>query len=173
MDALVQVLLTVLPVGIVGYVLYRLVQDFLKKEERLKLIDKKVQNNQTIIPLKLQALERMIILLERMKPNNMVLRFYKPGMNVQYLQTELIRNLRQEMEHNVSQQLYIDSGTWKLILLAKEDVVQMIHTTAAKIDNNDSGEKLSTALIEYYHSLDHTVISEAIEMVKKELRILL
>jgi len=173
MDAIVQIILTVLPVAIVGYILYRLVQEFLKKEERLKLIDKKVQNNQTIVPLKLQALERMIILLERMKPNNMVLRFYKPGMNVQFLHAELLKNIRSEMEHNVSQQLYLENNTWKMILLAKEEVVQIINAISTTVDPNDSGEILCKRIIEHFHSLEKTSINKALDLVKQELRVLL
>jgi hypothetical protein len=74
MDYLLDLLKIILPAGIVLYGMYLVVVSFLSKEREKLLIDLKTQNTQVVLPIRLQAAERLCLLLERITPNNLVRR---------------------------------------------------------------------------------------------------
>lgn len=139
------------------------VQGFLKfKNQEIKLLSVKSNNE-----IKLQALERMTLFLERLKPSNLVMKFNK---NLQphefvYL-TE--KNINDEFEYNSSQQLYISKSSWQDILTSKNNVIQLLHKTYEDVSKNSTLEDFKTIfLMNYLDSEDY--ISDTIENLRKEL----
>ena len=105
--------------------------EFLKSEQdlqRLKLsVEKKLNSDKILITHKLQAYERMALFLERINPPNLITRNIKPGQNAQDLQKVLISSIREEYEHNMSQQIFLSSSSWELIKTAKEEITGHIN----------------------------------------------
>ena len=58
--------------------------------EKGKEID--IQKTKTFFPLQIQAYERVILFLERIDPNNMIIRTHKNGMNAITLHMRPIKN---------------------------------------------------------------------------------
>lgn len=99
--------------------------------------DKRIRNEQNIIPLKkkllpirLTAYERLIILLERISPESLVNASTEPGMGTQHLHQALLSNLHKEFQHNISQQLYVSENAWELVLTAKEEMITLYNKCA-------------------------------------------
>jgi hypothetical protein len=67
-----------------------------------------------------------------MTPNNLVLRCFQAGMTTQLLKDVMIQNIRDEFEHNLSQQLYISEQAWVYIKNAKEDMINTINSIQPK-----------------------------------------
>ena len=117
--------------------------------------------------IKLQALERMTLFLERLKPSNLVMKFDK---NLQphefvYL-TE--KNIIEEFEYNASQQLYISKSSWRDIITSKNNIIQSLRKTYEDLNENSKLEDFKTVfLMSYLNSEDY--ISDTIENLKKEL----
>jgi len=86
------------------------------------------------------------------------------------LQTQLILAIREEFEHNLSQQVYISSQAWDMIKNAKEDMVKLINTAAAKLTDKASATDLSQKIFELAMS-DKTVARTALEFLKNEIRL--
>lgn len=84
-----------------------LVRRFLQRETTLKMLELKRYNKKEMMPLRLQAYERLSIYLERISPNVMLLNQYEPGMTVVEFQQSLLTMIRDEFEHNYAQQIYI------------------------------------------------------------------
>jgi hypothetical protein len=105
--------------------------EFLKNEQdlqRLKLsVDKKLNSDKILITHKLQAFERMALFLERINPPNLITRNIKPDQKAQELQKVLITAIREEYEHNMSQQIFLSSSSWELIKAAKEEITGLIN----------------------------------------------
>ena len=74
MEYLVDLLKLILPAGVVLYGMYLVVMSFLSKEREKMLVELKSQHTESILPLRLQAAERICLLLERITPNNLVRR---------------------------------------------------------------------------------------------------
>ena len=98
--------------------------DFLKSNQdltRLKLENSnKKDREKVVIPLRLQAFERMVLFLERINPPNLLTREASAGDSVSGLQGKLVKSLRDEYEHNMSQQLYISDHSWEQIKTEKK-----------------------------------------------------
>lgn len=109
---------------------------FIENEQKKTILEiQKIQESEVrkvVTPIQLQAYERLVLFLERMTPNNLVLRCYQPQISTQLLKDVMIRNIRDEFEHNLSQQLYISPQAWAYIKNAKEDMINTINSVQAK-----------------------------------------
>ena len=123
------ILACLLSSGITGFVAYLIIKRFVENEQKKSLLElKKMQAMETlkvVNPIRLQAYERLALFLERISPNSLVLRCYQPGMDLKVLQGVLTKNIRDEFEHNLSQQVYVSSEAWNRIKEAKEETKEM------------------------------------------------
>ena len=107
--------------------------DFLKNEQdlqRLKLsIDKKLNSDKILIQHKLQAFERMALFLERINPPNLITRYIGANQKAPEFQKLLLQSIREEYEHNMSQQIFLSSSSWELIKSAKEEISGLINAS--------------------------------------------
>ena len=62
---------------------YMLIKSFIDKEHKLKLIETRILMQKELLPLRLQAYERLALYLERISPNVMLLSQHEPGISVQ------------------------------------------------------------------------------------------
>lgn len=85
--------------------------------------------------LRLQACERYTLLLERIAVPNLLLRI-PPGADgtARAYVAALLLAIRQEMEHNVTQQIYISDNLWGIIAQARDNVSLLITRAAEGAD---------------------------------------
>lgn len=117
--------------------------------------------------IKLQALERMTLFLERLKPSNLVMKFDK-GLQPHEFVFLTEKNITEEFEYNASQQLYISKSSWQDIITSKNNVIQMLHKTYEELNDHSKLEDFKTVfLMGYLNSEDY--IADTIENLRKEL----
>ncbi len=94
--------------------------------------------------LRLQACERLTLMLERINVPNLLLRLApsESGTAKEYTAT-LLLNIRQEFEYNVTQQIYVSDQLWSIMLAARDNVSQLIVRAA---DGADSAEQVANRL---------------------------
>ena len=90
MEALLELLKIVIPASIVLYAAYLLVRSFLVKEIELRKLDVRAKSIETILPLRLQAYERITLFLERISPDNLLVRLAVPGLPAKDFQQGLL-----------------------------------------------------------------------------------
>ena len=127
-------ILGVLAVGLVltlalGVMLNSVADKFLEKQR----IDVRSKNVNITLPLRLQAYERMCLFLERITPNNLLLRLAPSAMSALELQTIILHEIREEYNHNVAQQLYVSSHAWEQIVNAMNETVAIVNQAAAEV----------------------------------------
>ncbi|MBE0648922.1 MAG: hypothetical protein IH596_14215 [Bacteroidales bacterium] len=127
-------------------------------------------NKEVVHTLRLQACERLVLFLERITPNNLLLRVNTPDMSALQLQVALIRTVREEFEYNLSQQLYLTTETWELIRNAKEETIRQINTAASGMKEGSSSRDLAGAILKLSLSQERAPASIAIEAIKREIR---
>ncbi|MCH7399935.1 hypothetical protein MM236_18210 [Belliella sp. DSM 107340] len=171
MDFVADLLKIVLPAALVIYGMYLTVVSFLNKEREKLLINLKTQNTQTILPIRLQAGERLCLLLERITPNNLVRRINQTEYSARDLHTQLIREVREEFNHNLSQQVYFSDETWEAVKRAVEGVVTVVNSSFQ--DMNEEARGIDLAKRIFQRSLDerNDGIQIALSQVKSEIRI--
>lgn len=139
------------------------VHGFLKlKKQEINFLATKTNSE-----IKLQALERMTLFLERLKPANLVMKFDKNLQPHEFIfLTE--KNIIEEFEYNSSQQLYISKSSWQDIITSKNNILQNLRKTYEELNENSKLEDFKTVfLMSYLNSDDY--ISDTIENLRKEL----
>lgn len=92
--------------------------------------------------LRLQACERLTLMLERINVPNLLLRLPPTaGMTDKEYTATLLLNIRQEFEYNVTQQIYVSDQLWSIMLAARDNVSQLIVRAAEGAD--DAGQVAS------------------------------
>ena len=168
MTQLLSVLQYIIPSVVVFLATFFILKEFFKREERnrnLKLLEEKQKLS---FPVRLQAYERIVLLLERISPGNLVMRVYQPGIGLKQFQQLLIKTIREEFDHNLSQQLYVSIEAWEKVKTAKEEVIQQINVVAGQLDDNNSSTELSNNLPEM--SVEKSATRKALDFVKTEAR---
>lgn len=165
-----DLVLILMPALLVGVTTYLVLKNLLKAEELKRQHSQDVEKYKIITPLRLQAYERMIMLLERIAPSQLIMRNINSGQSAVELQNVLISNIRQEFEHNLSQQVYISSNAWELIKNAREAVVSDINSATEKLNENASATDLAQAIFENHISGDASTLYKALEFLKEEVR---
>ena len=121
------------------------------------------QTNTTVVPLKIQAYERLVLYLERIRYAVLVKRIFMPGMSRTDLQFALIQNVQDEFEHNLAQRLYISEASWFNVVIVKDEVLKNINNTFG--ENPDADAPTMAQIIA---SMDNSLIDKAVIAIKKE-----
>lgn len=117
-----------------------------------------------IVPLKIQACERLLLFLERSQLPVLVKRVFVPGVTKDAFHIALLQQVEEEFEHNMAQQLYVSNETWGAVRHAKEELVSQINTTFDQADNGTDVALVAQALV----ALPNPFVEKAITQVKKE-----
>ena len=163
-----DVLILSIPLAGILIATYLMLQHFHNKSinENEKEID--IQKTKTFFPLKIQAYERVILFLERIDPNNMIIRTHENGMNALTLHRELLKIVRDEYTHNMSQQVYIDPKSWKIVLNAKDETIQILNVALNNMSTESSGLDLSAKIFESIASKKISPTENARNSIVKE-----
>ena len=100
--------------------------------------------------LKIQAHERLTLFIERIKPESLLLRVNEAGISNAQLQLLLIGEIRQEFEHNLTQQLYVNESAWNACQNAKDNMVSIINSAATNINPEANSIELANNILKLY-----------------------
>ena len=91
---------------------YYLLRDFFKNEERKRYYEMRRETAKSLNPIKLTAYERLALFLERIRPDSLIMRVQTGNMTSGDLHLMLLTTIREEFEHNVTQQIYVGKEVW-------------------------------------------------------------
>lgn len=126
MDAILDILKYTIPALIVFLTVYYLFKGFLNQQYQMEALKLRQSQSKDILPIKLQAYERLMMFCERISIDNLTYRLTHPDMGTQELRNSCLIAIQQEYEHNLSQQVYVSSNLWKIIELAKNQMQVVI-----------------------------------------------
>jgi len=130
----------------------------------------KGEDQKIILPLRLQAYERIVLFLERISPNNLIMRINRPEMSSLQLQAALTKSIREEFEYNLSQQLYISSRAWEMVRNAKEETIRLINSASMQVPENAPSSEMVRVLLDLVLAEKKSAVDTAIDEVKKEIQ---
>lgn len=117
-----------------------------------------------VVPLKIQACERLLLFLERSQLPVLVKRVFTPGITKDAFHIALLQSVEDEFEHNMAQQLYVSNDTWEAVRRAKEELVGQINTTFDKTDDGTDVVMVAQALV----AVPNPFVEQAVAVLKKE-----
>lgn len=124
----------------------------------------------SVIELKLRAAERFALYLERIAPDRLVMRLHQNGMSAKMLQSDMLRAIREEFDHNLSQQIYVSESVWELIKNAKDEMMGFISATGDGLKTNATGMDLSRKLFETASQVENMPNDVALKVLRSEVR---
>ncbi|WP_298411147.1 hypothetical protein [Hydrotalea sp.] len=99
--------------------------------------------------MQLQAYERLVLLVDRIAIPNLVSRLNTPGTSAMETQVLLTQTIKQEFEHNITQQIYVSADAWKAVKNLKDQNIYIINQLAQNLSPDASGTDLNKLLLEY------------------------
>jgi hypothetical protein len=127
-------------------------------------------NQNSLLQLRLQAHERMLIFVDRINPSNLLLRLHQQGIEVGALQVIAINEIKQEFQHNITQQLYLETATWKVIRKLKDDTIAMVNNAVKNLPAEASGVELSKKVLNYMSEIEENPYELTMELIKKDIQ---
>ena len=134
----------------------------MKDDSELKSVSYKL-----IVPLKIQAYERLVLYIERIQFPVLVKRVFHPGISRNDFQFSILQNVQDEFEHNMAQRLYVSESTWQLIVMAKEEVLQNVNAVF-----NDNPDADVAMIAQKIASFENPMGEKAVVNIKNEFNLL-
>lgn len=170
METFLEILKYILPSLVMFATVFFLLRMFLESEQKKRLLELKMEGKNHTLPIRLQAFERLTMYLERISPANLVIRMQNSALNNAQFQMLLAATVRNEFEHNLSQQMYVSSSTWAAVKNAKEETIKIINIAAGQVSPEMPSKELSSKIIELMAEMPATPSDQALEILKQEIR---
>jgi len=152
--------------------IYFIINKDLQQFFDLRKLEQLNQNKKELLPLRLQAYERLILFIDRINPTNLLLRLHQQGITVSVLQSVAVQEIRTEYQHNITQQLYVGSETWTVVRKLKEDTIAMINNAVQGLPPDANGVDLSKLILQHMASISDNPYDLTMELVKKDIQAL-
>lgn len=170
LQSLLDIILYLIPAAGVVAVVYVILKQYFENQQKTQSQEWKSKRSQNYLPMQVQAYERLILFLERINPERMVFRLNQPGMSARLLQSEYLKAVREEFDHNLTQQLYISSSAWDLVKKAKDETSEILKVATERVNKDAQAIELSQAILEVCGQLEKLPTDIAIEALKREYR---
>ena len=97
MEALLEILKYTLPALVVFLTVLVMLRNWSKNEDKRRKNEFNMHLTDDILPVRLQAYERSILLLERVSPESMILRISRSDYSARQLHQELLTQITQDL----------------------------------------------------------------------------
>ena len=148
---IIEIIAYTLPSLITGAVAYLLFNSHFKDQQNTRRWLVLKDNQKATLPMRLQAYERMTLLMERINPSQLMVRNNPISDDKEQYMNYVIAQIEVEFEHNLVQQIYISDKCWSIILAAKNATIQIIRAAARKetvTNANELRESIITELLD-------------------------
>lgn len=172
MEEFFEVLKYTLPSVVVFLTVYFMLSQYFE-QERIKMAQQRGKEYaQNSLPIKVQAYERMALFMERIRIQNLMLRFPSTESSSIDICRTLMLGVQQEYEHNLVQQIYISDKLWEIILLAKNELLHELEQAIVVYEKEES-QKLKHYLLTEVNKNSSRVIDAALDGIRSEMRLLI
>jgi hypothetical protein len=173
MEMLFNILLITIPSLLVFLTAWILMRNMIRNSENKRRQELIMQNSRTVMPIRLQAYERIVLFLERTSLESLLIRVNTPGMSAADLHSAILNTIRSEYEHNLSQQIYMSQQAWEVVKNARSNTLKLINSEYEKSPNTATGLEYSKQLLERLMELDKEPTKTAIDYIKNEVAMLI
>lgn len=169
-ELLSYMIIALIPAASVIYVVYIMLKKQGEKEISALTMQLKKEQQASFIEPRVDAYQRAVLLMERITPNNLIMRMHDPRLNAKQFQTALLDNIRKEYEHNLAQQIFISLNGWEMVKSSKEETVKIINIAARQIGEEANATELSSKIFEIVAEVGELPTEITIKQLKGELQ---
>ena len=168
MEYLFYAILVLVPSAMVFGVAYYFLNKVNTEKALAHSAEMRKDRQKHILPMKVEAYQRLILFLERIHPNSIVMRVHNPAKNATLMQHELLEQIRSEFEHNIAQQMFVSPQAWDMAKRAKDDVMQLVHIAGKQMEVSSTSTDMSAKMFELVAQVDPFPTDIAIRFLKEE-----
>lgn len=107
-----------------------------KNDIKKQVLSAELDRKKTLYALKIKAIERFALYLERIKIDNLLTRIKPVSDNIEHYKLLLNATIEQEFNHNVIQKIYISKDLYQNIILVTQETMNYISNTEISEDKN-------------------------------------
>ena len=139
-----------LGIGVLA-ILYMTFKDMFIKPKNVPAPEAAVKStDRSVLPLQLQAYERLVLLVERINLQNLISRVFQQGLTATDMQIGLIQTVKAEFDHNVAQQIYVSPVAWEAVKTLKEQTITIINQVASQLPPDATAMDLNKQILEIF-----------------------
>lgn len=131
-----------------------------------------VSSGPSSFQLQLAAYERLILLAERIALPSLINRMNAQGLSSREMQSVLTETIKQEFDHNVTQQIYVSAEAWDAVRNLKEQNIFIVNQVASFLPPDATGTDLNKNLLEMIiqnpKASLHAVVAEVLSYEAKK-----
>ena len=172
MEVLLEILKYTVPALIVFLTVWVMLRSWSRNEDKRRKNEFNMYISDDILPVRLQAYERSILLLERISPESIIMRISRNNYTARQLHKELLSNITSEFDHNIAQQTYMSAEAWEKMKAAKNQVINLVNDTVKEVKPDAKGTTLGKLLLEHLTELNSPPTQVAIDFLKQEVKTL-
>lgn len=173
MDIL-QTILPILLVAITTFAMLAMAWIFFKRNNDKELTNLQFQlkkeRQKHFLPMRVDAYQRAVLLMERIAPGNVVMRLHNPALPAKMLQAEILKAIREEYDHNVSQQLFVSPQGWEMVRNSKEETIKIINIAGNQMSVTSTGTDFAAKVFEIVAEIGKLPTEITVDYLKKELQ---
>jgi hypothetical protein len=168
MDSVVEILKVFLPLLALGATCYLLIRSFFDFEKTKAKIQAQNTKLEIVVPARMQAYERIVLYLERITPESLIRRTLKVTSSSRVLQSDMVSTIRNEYDHNLSQQVYMSHEAWTMVKTATEETIRLVNIAGSKLPATALATELAENILRISAQIGKFPTQVAIDNIKKE-----
>lgn len=170
---LLEIIKLTIPGLVVFGTVYVLIKHLGQQMLAAKGSEQQAETRKITIQIRLQAYERLSLYCERISIPNLIIRLRADNMTPASLKWAMLMAIQQEFEHNITQQIYVSESLWKILRLAREQVMATIDQVAVGLDKTASTDEFIAALFQRVAEQEMDPLQTALSAIKKEASLVL
>lgn len=170
LTVVLPVLLVLLSGGMVLAMAYLFLKKNGEKEIRSIQLQMRKERQKHFLPMRVEAYQRSGLFMERIHPGALVMRLHNPGLPARKFQADLLQAIREEYDHNVSQQMFVSPQAWEMVRNSKEETVKIINLAGNQMDNMAMANDLAGKIFEIVAEVGKLPTEITVDYLRKELQ---
>jgi hypothetical protein len=124
--------------------------------------------------LQLAAYERVALFTERTKLDNLISKLYSNNFNAKEMQQILVHQIKEEYEHNIAQQLYINAEVWNAVTKMKEQNIYILNQVGQVMPQHATALDYNKGVLEVLQSNENATMNAIVlSAIQYETKLLL
>ncbi len=107
----------------------------------------------------LSAYERLTMFTERTKLENLITRFNDSNQPARVVQAQMVAAIKEEFEHNVTQQVYVNPGVWDALVKMKEQNIYILYQVLQTVNPDESATPYLKNLLTFIGATENATMN--------------
>ncbi|MVN23212.1 DUF7935 family protein [Mucilaginibacter arboris] len=153
---------------LVLFAAFYIAKPYLQRFENQQLIKLKQAANQQTLSLRLQAYERLTLFIDRTNPVNLLVRLNNHTFSAGELHYLILTEIRNEYQHNITQQIYVGDASWEIVNRVKNDTVSLMNSAVKALPPQATGLDFGKLVLEQIGRMENNPYELAAAIIRDE-----